>query len=209
MDDEGHRHGILALGAIIILFATKFFIFGLIAGGIGIGQLRSKSNERDKFIAQYRDIETRFQEAEKKRNEQRGNGEFLRLKASLAAIKNEFDGLPTEEKRRIDAHNTNRRAEQLRDFLDTFQICRYKISQIGPAKLAALTSFGIETAADVSAGRVQSVPGFGPVNSQPLLEWRAKMERGFKYDPNPTPADTRAVSAIRSEIARKATELKT
>jgi DNA-binding helix-hairpin-helix protein with protein kinase domain len=201
--------GFLALAAIIILFATTYFVFGLIAGGIGIAQLRSKSTEKEKFLANYHDIETRFQEAEQRRSARVGNSEFLRLKASLAALKTEFDGLPGEEKRRIDAHNANRRAEQLKTFLDTFQIRRYKIANIGPAKLAALTSYGVETAADVSEWKVQSVPGFGPVNSQPLLAWRKEMERGFRYDPNPTAADTRAISAIRSEIARKATELKT
>jgi len=47
------------------------------------------------------------------------------------------------------------------------------------------------------------------LNSQPLLAWRRKMEQGFTYNPSPTPADARAISAIRADIARKATEIKT
>jgi DNA-binding helix-hairpin-helix protein with protein kinase domain len=201
--------GLLALAAGILILAPHFFFFALIAGGIGVAQLVSKPGNSGEFVVKYRDIETKLLETEQRQKTRGGNDEFLRLKASLSDLKKEYDELPTEEKRRIDAHNANRREEQLNAHLDRFQIRHYKISQIGPAKLAVLTSYGIETAADVSAARVHAVPGFGIVNSQPLLSWRRRMEQGFTYNPSPTPADARAVSAIRANIARKATEIKT
>jgi DNA-binding helix-hairpin-helix protein with protein kinase domain len=201
--------GLLALAAGILILAPHFFFFALIAGGIGVAQLGSKPSNSAEFVAKYRDIETKFLETEQRQKTRSGNDEFLRLKASLSALKKEYDDLPTEEKRRIDTHNANRREEQLNSHLDRFQIRHYKISHVGPAKLAVLTSYGIETAADISSSRVQAVPGFGTVNSQPLLAWRRKLERGFTYNSSPTPADARAISAIRADIARRATEIKT
>jgi DNA-binding helix-hairpin-helix protein with protein kinase domain len=201
--------GLLALAAGILIFAPHLFFFALIAGGIGVAQLVNKPSDSAEFVAKYRDIETKFLETEQRQNARGGNGEFLRLKASLSALKQAYDELPTEERRRFDVRNANRREEQLNEHLDRFQIRHYKISQIGPAKLAVLASYGIETAADVSPSRVKAAPGFGTVNSQPLFAWRRKMEQGFTYNPSPTPADARALSAIRADIARKATEIKT
>ena len=83
-----------------------------------------------------------------------------------------------------------------------------KISGIGQAKEAALASYGIETAADVEIGKVLSVPGFGPVNSRPLIEWRDELAKKFNYDPNPNAVDQAVLSKIRAEITRKAAQLR-
>lgn len=50
---------------------------------------------------------------------------------------------------------------QKQRFLDTCFIDRATISGVGPAPKAALRSFGIETAADVSRNKVMQVRGFG------------------------------------------------
>ena len=70
-------------------------------------------------------------------------------------------------------------------------------------------SYGIETAGDVNEGAVLSVPGFGPVTSKPLLNWRRHMESRFVYSAAASPADQAATAAVKAEIAREAAELKT
>jgi len=52
--------------------------------------------------------------------------------------------------------------------LETFPIWRANIRGIGPVKVVALLSYGIDTAADVVIGRIVNVPGFGEVSAQPL-----------------------------------------
>jgi hypothetical protein len=88
-------------------------------------------------------------------------------------------------------------------FLEGFRIRDYKISGIGPAKLAALTSYGIETAADVSPERVQSVPGFGRINSVPLIAWRDQHLKRFVYDPNPNALDRIEIAKIKTDTAKR------
>ena len=198
----------LGIATLVMFIEPTYFILALIAGGFGLNRLFGKSQASKDFERRYREIETRWLQAEQLWKARTGTKEFDTLRGKLAGLKTEYDGLAAEEKRRIQEHTTNRRSEQLRVYLEGFQIRRTKIGHVGPAKLAMLTSYGIETAADVSSVAVQSVPGFGPVNSVPLVEWRANLERRFVYNANPTQADTIAVNRIRTEIANKATQIK-
>ena len=170
--------------------------------------LRQTSGIPGISLRRYREIETRWLQAEQSWKARAGAKEFDALRSNLASLKTEYEGLAAEEKQRIQEYTANRRSEQLRIYLEGFQIRRAKIAHVGPAKLATLTSYGIETAADVSAVAVQNVPGFGPVNSLPLVEWRANLERRFVYNANPTQADTVSVNRIRAEIANRASHIK-
>jgi DNA-binding helix-hairpin-helix protein with protein kinase domain len=199
---------LLILGGILLFFMPYVGVLALIAGAAGIGFFAKQQSDKEQFVRRYRDIETQFQQTNHQRQLRGSDSEFLKLKASLSALKNESEALPAEEQRRIDAYNANRREEHKKAFLDTFRVRHFKIPQIGPAKLATLTSYGIETAAHVSSAAVLQVPGFGPINSKPLLDWRAQLERRFTYDPNPTPADRHAINVIKAEMARRGNEIK-
>lgn len=84
-----------------------------------------------------------------------------------------------------------------RHFLDAATI-----SGIGPAKKAALRSFGIETAADVTWNKVISVKGFGEVLTRAVVDWRKACERRFAF--NPKLAITEAdKNAVRTKIATR------
>lgn len=71
------------------------------------------------------------------------------------------------------------------------------IPSVGPARKAALRSFGIETAADVTRRSVKQVKGFGDHLTQAVIDWKASCERRFVFRPNEavTPADRQAVMA--------------
>jgi DNA-binding helix-hairpin-helix protein with protein kinase domain len=54
---------------------------------------------------------------------------------------------------------------------------------VGTARKAALRSFGIETAADVSSSRVLQVRGFGEGLTRAVVDWKASCERRFTFNP--------------------------
>jgi DNA-binding helix-hairpin-helix protein with protein kinase domain len=79
--------------------------------------------------------------------------------------------------------------------LERFFIDAATISGVGPAKKAALRSFGIETAADVSRNKVMAVKGFGEALTRAMVDWRKCCEREFVFNPtlSVTEADKNAV----------------
>ena len=97
--------------------------------------------------------------------------------------------------------------DQRDTFLDHFSIRRAKIAGIGPAKTATLASFGIETAADISANAVLAVPGFGEAMTAKLIAWRRGHEAKFRYNSAPDPSDIQAENAARSASAAKRVDL--
>ncbi|WP_368859810.1 helix-hairpin-helix domain-containing protein, partial [Escherichia coli] len=78
-----------------------------------------------------------------------------------------------------------------------FFIDAASIPGVGPARKAALRSFGIETAADVTRRGVKQVKGFGDHLTQAVIDWKASCERRFVFRPNEavTPAERQAVMA--------------
>jgi DNA-binding helix-hairpin-helix protein with protein kinase domain len=126
--------GLSVLGGVILVSAPNFaaLALALVAGGVWMALLLAKQpTDKQQFVRRYKEIETQFTRSS--HQYQSSNSEFLKLKASLTGIKSEFDGLPAEEQRRIEAYNVNRREEHLKAFLDTYQIRHFKIAQVGPA----------------------------------------------------------------------------
>ena len=200
--------GLVTGGILLIFNNTSSAIVGLILIGAGWATLAHKNDDDEELIKNFRALQTRVYQAEVEWTRINDGLDFLKLKMALTQKKNAYDALHHEEKRRLDQHNANRRSDQLRSYLETFQIRRFKIPKIGPTKLATLISYGIETAADVIETAVLRVPGFGPKNSQPLLNWRRHMESRFKYSPTLTAADSAAIRAIKTEIAAAAATLR-
>lgn len=93
------------------------------------------------------------------------------------------------------------RSAALRTFLENFPIASASIEGVGRVRIADLEGAGIDTAADVTIKALHAVPGFGPVLSQRVLDWRKACEAGFKAPATasaPTP-NTPALAAIRSK----------
>ena len=159
---------------------------------------------RQKFLATESQWDAALQDWEKRC----GVDRIEALKSSFVEAKAKYQGLAKEEAGRLAQYQAQRRERQLRDYLDGFLIRRVKIRGIGPAKQATLASYGIETVADVEQARVLAVPGFGVINTRPLLEWRKEIERKFTYNPQPNAADQAAIGKIRSDLAQEAARLR-
>ena len=200
----------LAIAGAVLLGEPSLWLLWLASGGWGLILLfgGGEDSRRHQFLSTARDTELRWLQALHDWQTRMDQTVFTTTKAGLTALKVEIEKLPAQEQARIQAYEANRRAAHLRVHLDKFQIRRFKIAGIGPSRLATLTSYGIETAADVTSSAIQRVPGFGPVSSKPLLEWRQKHESTFRYSTTPTAADRAAITSIKSDFALKAAGLK-
>ena len=103
--------------------------------------------------------------------------------------KTQCHGVRAIEAQRIAARkkaHDDARESQLNDFLDQFFITQEKWPRIPKSALSALSSYGVETAADVTHDSVLKVPGFGAVRTRLLVDWRDRKARGFWFDSSKT-----------------------
>jgi DNA-binding helix-hairpin-helix protein with protein kinase domain len=140
--------------------------------------------------------------------------ELLRRYATLkgaadlsAAIKrasekvNQHKELHAERLRRLAVIEKAARARQLDTFLTKHRIESASIDNIGPGRKATLRSYGIETAADISAQAVGIIHGFGPALTGELLWWRSQVESQFHFDPGQA-VSTTDMAKLDAELAK-------
>lgn len=127
---------------------------------------------------------------------------FAKKKQDLARLRDEYQHLPEREKTEIANLYATAKVRQKYQFLERHFLDAATISGVGPAKKAALRSFGIETAADVTWNKVISVKGFGEVLTRAVVDWRKACESRFVFNPNlaVTEADK---NAVRAKIATR------
>ena len=111
-----------------------------------------------------------------------GTEQFAQHRADLEAKARSYRDLPQRRVRELQALERDGRARQLHRYLDLHRIDLAPIKDIGPTRRATLQSFGIETAADITAAALASLPGFGPELNRAIIDWRTSLERTFVYD---------------------------
>jgi len=132
-----------------------------------------------------------------------GYTDVLNVRADLESGVDQYRALNHELARALAELQSTREARQRSAYLDGFLIRRAKISGIGPAKIASLASFNVETANDVTRNAVLVVPGFGEAYTAKLLAWRQGHEAKFRYNPQRDTSDIQAENAARSAWATK------
>lgn len=113
----------------------------------------------------------------------RGKEAFSRRFLALEAARSEYATLETDKQRELAKLQAARELHQLQRHLQRQYISKARIDGVGPGRLAALRSFGIETAADVTMQRVLAVPGIGERLGSNILAWRRQCERTFTFNP--------------------------
>lgn len=177
---------VIAIG--VFIAAPKAWFIALLVGWAGWAMASSAgSSRRSAELSMRRSaMEVARQQyghlVERARKEAGPEG-FHALRAELAKIKDELEGLPRMEKEEIDKLHATAHDRQKQKFLDTCFIDNASIPGVGPTRKAALRSFGIETAADVSKLRVMQVRGFGESLTRAVLDWKASCERRFQFNP--------------------------
>jgi DNA-binding helix-hairpin-helix protein with protein kinase domain len=203
------RGASLVIAALTVFAAPSFLIVWLpLALFAAFGGSKKSRIDASRFSRHFVDVERKWIASLDAWRMRSGVSGFQELRKSLDAATEEYKSLLTNERRQINAYNSERRARQLHGFLDGFEIRNSKIRGIGPAKQAALNSFGIESAADVTMERLMSVPGFGPSNSQGLIDWRKAIEQRFVFREQPTDTDRQEIAKIRATVAAKGAMLR-
>jgi DNA-binding helix-hairpin-helix protein with protein kinase domain len=185
----------IALGVAVVLTALTCGIWWLLLETQRKKEQKFANRERNAIIA---DIEaeidrrhTRLRNAEEdfreKENEwhriyDRHENAFRHKLTELRAHKQKFEDLQHQYVRDQQTLQANAKANQRSQYLQQTFISDHDISGIGPTRLAALASFGIETAFDVVEQSVLDVPGFGPGLTKKLIDWRATIEAAFVFN---------------------------
>jgi DNA-binding helix-hairpin-helix protein with protein kinase domain len=130
-------------------------------------------------------------------------------KSTLVGLRDQHNQLTAQHI--ADREHLRERAREIQKeaFLDGQFISDHKIRDIGPTRKATLASYGIETALDISEGKIQQVPGFGPKFTRRLLSWRLEIERKFVFNASAgLPADQEQMIEQKYFQARRQIEIK-
>lgn len=203
------------LGGLAILVAIIGFanapLLALLWGCLGIYGLvlvlTKDKVDQAPYLNAYRDADDRVRLASQAYLHRIGLREIFILRGDLEDHVAQYRQVEGDLVQALMKLKSTREARQRAEFLDRFLIRRATISGIGPAKTATLASFGIETAADITASAVRAVPGFGEALTGKMLTWRQSHEAKFRYNASPAPADLQAENAVRSASVTKQIDL--
>lgn len=191
-----------------IFFPQYYFIWGPL-GLFGIYQLATRSARVIDFEGRFNDYNNSWDQAIGRWQAKCGLDELHALKKNLINAKHAYEQLAQERAHKLSVYQGRRKETQLQQYLESFPIRTAKVKGIGPARQAALASYGIDTAAECTWENLLRVPGFGPKNSVPLNTWRDKLISKFAFSDKLTDADTYQMQLIDSDIQTKAAQLKT
>jgi DNA-binding helix-hairpin-helix protein with protein kinase domain len=202
---ESHKSVWVAVAAICALFVFPAgFVLWIPLIIWGFSKERSVSRVRpDAFLSAFDSASLRMEAAVDLWRTRVGLSALFSLKTSLGIARKQYIELQATEEALIARYRSERRERQLQAFLSGFDLSKAKIRGIGPAKLAVLRSYGIDNASDIIRSRLLAIPGFGPENTKPLLEWRREVERRFVYQALENDADRREVTRIKFGISQK------
>lgn len=201
-------------GALLLIGALVAFANGIGGGVLGIAllaisfyQFASAKPDASPLLAAYNDADNRVRTGSLAHLQRVGFTELFLVRNEMENYIGEYHHLEAKLTRDLADLKATREARQRHAFLDRCLLGRVKIPGIGPAKLAALASFSIESAADINYGAVMAVPGFGEALTQKLMKWRRDQEAKFRYNPTPDPSDRQAEDALRAAAAQRRAEL--
>lgn len=198
---------VVLAGVMAIIAPAAWFIWLAIAVA-GAHRFTRRFPYTKQLRKRYEKVESELEQCKAEWRKHTGVEELLKIRAALENAKNGLEQLPVEMKARVNDYMQNRQSLHLRDYLEQFQIQEAKIQKVGAAKKAALISFGIETAADVTLEKVLQVNGFGQKSAQQLVKWREEIESQFEYSPRTNHVDSQFRQTIEADIEAKARVLR-
>jgi DNA-binding helix-hairpin-helix protein with protein kinase domain len=140
--------------------------------------------EKSKRTAVRKLAESRWAEEERRWNREAGDEVFNHKFFELRKLREQYQSIPVAYENEKQKLHSMVKEHQLHKFLDNFFIEGQSIKGIGPSRKAALASFGIETAADITYQKVIKINGFGESLTSELIAWRKKLEGRFVFNPS-------------------------
>ena len=183
----------------IIVWLIGAVIGWLSAGSAGSAERRQEKQRRTKAET---DVRAELAALVSRVQVEAGPEGFQNKKQELVKLRDEYQNLAETEKSELVRLHSTAEARQRHQFLDKIFIDVATIPGVGLAKKAALRSFGIETAADVSWNKVNAVKGFGDVLTRAVVDWRKSCERKFTFNPRNAVTDSDR-NAVRMKIASR------
>lgn len=174
-------------GIVIAVAEPKAMFLSLVAGVFGWFMAdragsSARTAERSRRNVVLQEAKCGYDQLVERAKRETGAAIFMAKRMELAKLKDEYLALPQAEKQELDKLHVTALERQKQQFLDRFFIDKATISGVGPARKAALRSFGIETAADVTRATVMQVRGFGEGLTRAVMDWRASCERKFVFN---------------------------
>jgi DNA-binding helix-hairpin-helix protein with protein kinase domain len=171
----------MVVGLLLLPRGGLLILLGAVALVFGVGARRRR---RKPWINTYRAAKS--EETDAAAEFERANRFPAHAAAQAAATRtsHQWADLPSQRAKKYRQLETNKRQEQLRQFLQAQLIEPGRIEGIGTRRVAILSAYGIDTAGDVEIQRIQQIPQFGPVLTNRLVDWRQEKERAFVYDPS-------------------------
>jgi DNA-binding helix-hairpin-helix protein with protein kinase domain len=175
--------------AVAIVFAAPgAWFLGMLVGWAGWamagGAGSSKRNEERAARKSVADAAAQeYERLVARAKKEAGPEGFHARRAELSKMKDELEALPRAEQEELNRLHATAQERQKEKFLNSCFIDRASIPGVGVARKAALRSFGIETAADVTRSQVMQVRGFGECLTRAVVDWRRSCERQFQFNP--------------------------
>jgi len=122
---------------------------------------------------------------EKVRNEWQstaGPGRFDAKRTELDRLRARWDESRDVHHRMQQERHDQKQSAALARFLDGFDIEAAGVSGLSPSRVPLLASFGIETAADIVADKLDNVPKLDKKMRDVLTNWRAELEAKFRRE---------------------------
>jgi DNA-binding helix-hairpin-helix protein with protein kinase domain/Flp pilus assembly protein TadD len=183
---------ILAVG-LISWFANSIFT-----------KLRNKTVTR--FETELHCIEEKWNRAKTEWLKLADDTQYKETISELTKLKLRYEALENERINRIERLKKQNANRQRFHFLDQFKIQDANIPDISYYLKAALRSFGIETAADITYSNVLRVPGIGQARAAKLEKWKESIEKKFVFDSTKI-LDPKDILDIDREIAKLRTTI--
>jgi DNA-binding helix-hairpin-helix protein with protein kinase domain len=118
----------------------------------------------------------------------------------------EYKDLPMRRQQRVRDLERDSYNLQLTRFLERYDIASADIPHVQDSRKVMLSSYGIDTAADVNVKDLEAVPGFGHFLTTQMMNWRRSLEGKFRFDSKRGvhPADLRRLD---QELGKRRIEL--
>jgi len=162
-----------------------------------------KRNEKPvEFLVARESAAARYESLEHRWQKETSEAQFLAKRVELEAIKKELESLAAVRHNRMRNLEKNRERIQLHKWLDRHYIRAATIPGIGPGRKALLSSYGIDTAADLNWRALQAVDGIGPRYSSALMQWHDSIAAKFVFNPR-LGIDAQEVAKLDREIGQR------
>jgi DNA-binding helix-hairpin-helix protein with protein kinase domain len=205
----------IATVVVIVVLISMVKMDGLLSGSLFIGSIllayllpRELQKERAKLGTILEEYRTKQAQIQAKYPTECSDQPFSSKLAELQKIRGEYTGLPLQRQRKVQELERNKYHLQLTQFLDQFNLNDAKIAGIGVGRKQMLSSYGVDTAAEVTPVNLSQVPGIGPKFAERLMNWRKGIEPRFRFDPQKA-IDRLEIEKIDREIRSRRIDLET